>query len=149
MPVMTPAEQNDKPYRDLAAAIASQAQAIADGTLTGPRHAMAKLILRNAELLVAWTPDDRSGMPGTEPALHDHVRVWHPRIGADGVPEAELARRHGAEHFVHGSTTHHHGPDAGPHGRPRGWADGSGVVLIDRQAAMRKRDTVPEPRQET
>jgi hypothetical protein len=57
---MTATEQQ---IRDLAATIADQAQAIADGTLTGPLYAHARLVLRNAELLAAWVPDDRSGMP--------------------------------------------------------------------------------------
>jgi hypothetical protein len=69
MSKLTSAEQQDKMYRELAATIADQAQAIADGTLTGPRYARARLILRNAEVLVSWTPDDRSGMtPAAPPA---------------------------------------------------------------------------------
>jgi hypothetical protein len=60
------AEQQEKQYRELAGTIADQAQAIADGSLAGPRYAMAQLILRNAQCLVAWTPDDRSGMPAAE-----------------------------------------------------------------------------------
>ena len=139
---LTPAEQRDKQYRELAATIAGQAQALADGTTAGPRYAMARLILSNAEQLVAETPDDRSGMPaaGTdEPGLHEHVRQFHLKVTGHGVPEAELARRHGGDHFQYGSATHHHGPDAGPHARPEGWRTGGGVVLIDRQAAMRRR----------
>jgi hypothetical protein len=65
---MTEAEQRARQYRELAATIADQAQAIADGTLTGPRYGMARLLLRNAECLVAWTPDDRSGMPAAPAA---------------------------------------------------------------------------------
>ena len=72
MPEMTPAEQRARQYRELAATIADQAQAIADGTLAGPRYGMARLILRNAETLDAWTPDDRSGMPVTR--LDEGVR---------------------------------------------------------------------------
>lgn len=43
----------------LARTIADQAQAIADGTVTGPQWAAARRILRNAEQLVAETADDR------------------------------------------------------------------------------------------
>jgi hypothetical protein len=152
MTEMTPAER-EKQYRELAATIADQAQAIADGTLTGPRFGMVQLIKRNAETLAAWTPDDRSGMPdpqldevaGPEPGIRDHVRVWHPLIGAAGLTDAELSRRHGSKHFQQGSTTHHHGPDAGAHGIPRGWRDGSGVVPIDHRSAMqRKPPAAPE-----
>ena len=43
----------------LARTIADQAQAIADGTVTGPQHAAARRVLANAEMLMAWTADDR------------------------------------------------------------------------------------------
>jgi len=56
---MTATEQQ---IRDLAATIADQAQAIRDGTLTGPLYAHARLIRNNAETLAAWAV-----MPGTEP----------------------------------------------------------------------------------
>jgi hypothetical protein len=49
--------------RELAATIAAKAQALADGTLTGPEHAAAKLILSNAQMLLDWTPDNQSA-PG-------------------------------------------------------------------------------------
>jgi hypothetical protein len=49
---------------DLARTIASQAQAIADGTLTGPQYGAVRRLLANAEMLVAWTADDRSGSTG-------------------------------------------------------------------------------------
>lgn len=70
--------------------------------------------------------------------IQAHVRALHPELDAR-VPAAELARRHADGHFRHGSTTHHHSADAGPHARPRGWRDGSGVVLIDLRASMRTR----------
>jgi hypothetical protein len=54
-------EQLARQRADLARTIADQAQAIADGTLTGPQYGMVRLIQRNAEMLAAWTPDDRSG----------------------------------------------------------------------------------------
>lgn len=44
----------EEQVRDLAAAIAAQAQAIADGTLTGPIPGACKRILDNAETLFAW-----------------------------------------------------------------------------------------------
>jgi hypothetical protein len=52
----------DRQYHDMAATIAAQAQAIADGTITGPRFAAASRLLGNAKTLMAWTPDDRSGV---------------------------------------------------------------------------------------
>jgi hypothetical protein len=143
---MTATEQQ---IRELAGTIADQAQAIKDGTLTGPLYAHARLIRNNAETLAAWAatlgtgPDARQGEP--EPGIRDHVRLWHPRIGARGVTDAELGRRHGQEHFQRGSTTHHHGPNAGPHGRPPGWRDGSGAVPVDHRSAMlRKPPAAPE-----
>jgi hypothetical protein len=81
-----------------------------------------------------------------EPDLRAHVRELHPRLAAD-VPAAELARRHAAEHFQFGSQSHHHGPNAGPHARPKGWRDGSGVVLIDLRAS-RLRPPRPRPDQD-
>lgn len=55
----------DDQIRDLAAVIAAQSQAIADGTVTGPLYAAVRRVLANAETLVAWTPDDRSGWSET------------------------------------------------------------------------------------
>jgi hypothetical protein len=142
---LTPAEQRDKQYRELAATIADQARAIADGTLAGPRYAMAQLIARNAQQLVAETPDDRSGMPGAEPddddvpEIYVHIRELHPKIATRGVRQGDLRQAHARSHHNGDVTTHHHGPNAGPHARPRGWRDGSGVVLIDHQAAMRRK----------
>jgi hypothetical protein len=46
-------------YRELAQCIAQQAQSLADGTHTGPAHAVVRLLLSNTETLKAWTPDDR------------------------------------------------------------------------------------------
>lgn len=46
--------------RDMASAIALRAEAIASGKLTGPTHAAAKLILSNAETLVAWTSEEHT-----------------------------------------------------------------------------------------
>jgi hypothetical protein len=45
---------------ELAGTIATQAQAIKDGTVTGPQWGHARRLLANAETLVAWTEDDRS-----------------------------------------------------------------------------------------
>lgn len=72
--------------------------------------------------------------PEPKQGLRAHVDELHPRLNS-GVSEAQLARAHGREHFQFGSTTHHHGPNAGPNARPVGWRDGSGVVLIDHRAA--------------
>jgi hypothetical protein len=79
-----------------------------------------------------------------QPGIREHVRLYHPRIAVRGRDEDELARLHAGEHHRLGSSTHHHGPNAGPHARPRGWRDGSGAVLIDRQAAVRARKTGPD-----
>jgi hypothetical protein len=64
---MTEAEKN-KQYRELAAAIADQAQVIADGTGSGPVYARVQLLKSNVARLEAWTPDDRYGMAGNIPA---------------------------------------------------------------------------------
>jgi hypothetical protein len=45
---------------DLANTIARQAEALAAGKVTGPQYAAAQLLLSNAKLLAAWTPDDRT-----------------------------------------------------------------------------------------
>lgn len=46
--------------RDLAATIARQAQALADGAVKGPEWAQVARLVTNVETLRAWTPDDRS-----------------------------------------------------------------------------------------
>lgn len=46
--------------RDLAAVIAGQAQAIADGTVAGPRYASVQRLKANVATLEAWTTDDRA-----------------------------------------------------------------------------------------
>jgi hypothetical protein len=93
--------------------------------------------------VAAWLRELADEIEGTEPGslapLRTHAREFHPRLNADMRPLSALARAHGGEHHQYGSTTHHHGPNAGPHARPRGWRDGSGVVLIDRKSAMQRR----------
>jgi hypothetical protein len=49
----------DAQIRELAGTMAAQLQAIADGTLTGPRHAALRLVASNMDRLLAWVPDDR------------------------------------------------------------------------------------------
>lgn len=44
---------------ELASVIASQAQAIADGMVVGPRHSAAKRLADNVDTLTAWIGDDR------------------------------------------------------------------------------------------
>jgi hypothetical protein len=55
---------SDPQYRELAATIATQAQAITDGKVTGPIHAAVKRLQGNLDTLAAWTPDDRSDPGG-------------------------------------------------------------------------------------
>jgi hypothetical protein len=88
MPKLTVSEIQGKQYRELAATIADQAQAIADRTLSGPRYAVASLLLlSNAKTLFAWTPDDQSG---TAPhTLHS------PRTSLTAEQATELARGFG------------------------------------------------------
>jgi hypothetical protein len=50
----------DKANQMLAEAIANQAQAIADGTVTGPMYGAVQRLKSNIETLVAWTEDDRT-----------------------------------------------------------------------------------------
>jgi hypothetical protein len=48
---------NEPQYRELAQAIANQAQALADGKVApNVRHAQAKLLQSNVETLLAWSP---------------------------------------------------------------------------------------------
>lgn len=54
--------------RELANAIASQARAIADGTVNGAVFGAVCRVLHNAETLRAWTRDDRQyAEPSAEP----------------------------------------------------------------------------------
>jgi hypothetical protein len=66
-----------------------------------------------------------------EPDLRAHVRELHPRMTLRGRTDAEVAREHGRQHHQFGSTTHHHGPNAGAHARPAGWRTGGGVVRVN------------------
>jgi hypothetical protein len=88
--------------------------------------------------------DGRSLGNVVEPGIRAHIEELHPRIKLRRRTDDELAHDHGEDHYRYGIMTHHHGPNAGPNARPRGWRDGSGVVLIDRQAAMRARKDGPE-----
>ena len=47
--------------RELAATIATQADAIAEGRVIGPVHAAVARLTHNVDTLRAWTTDDRSG----------------------------------------------------------------------------------------
>jgi hypothetical protein len=46
--------------RELADTIAAQAQAIADGAVTGPLFAAVRRLRSNVDTLEAWCPDDRT-----------------------------------------------------------------------------------------
>jgi hypothetical protein len=46
---------------ELAQTIANQAQAIADGTVTGPEYSAVRLLVGNAETLLAWTAIEETG----------------------------------------------------------------------------------------
>lgn len=85
------------------------------------------------------TETEHAATPEPEPGLREHVRKFHPKITLRGQSDAHVARAHGGDHFHFGNTTHHHGPNGGPNARPAGWRTGGGVVLIDREAAMRRR----------
>jgi hypothetical protein len=93
-------------------------------------------------------PHMPAGRPVPEPGdaesgLREHIQLLHPRMITRGVGDARLATDHARKHR-YGTVNHHHGPDAGPHARPRGWRDGSGVVMIDAQAARRRNPPTPE-----
>lgn len=45
---------------DLAQTIANQAEAIATGTLIGPRYSAIKRLQTNVDTLAAWAGDDRT-----------------------------------------------------------------------------------------
>jgi hypothetical protein len=47
---------------ELAGTIAAQAQALADGTVTGPRYAAVQRIKANVATLESWTEDDRGNL---------------------------------------------------------------------------------------
>lgn len=53
--------------RQLAATIAVQARAIAEGTITGSVFVAVSRVLATAEVLQGWTPDDRQGAAGEAP----------------------------------------------------------------------------------
>lgn len=50
---------NDDQIADLARHIASKAEAIADGTLQGPRYAAVQNLRDSVDTLAAWIGDDR------------------------------------------------------------------------------------------
>lgn len=53
-------DPDNEQYRDLAKAIAQQAEALANGAVPpGQRHAQVKRLESNLSTLAAWTPDDR------------------------------------------------------------------------------------------
>jgi hypothetical protein len=59
---------NRNEYHELAQAIANQAQALADDTVDGSRYLQAQKIRANADVLLAWTGDDRPfAEPRTQP----------------------------------------------------------------------------------
>lgn len=47
--------------RELASTIASEAEAIATGTFTGPLYGLVSQLSSNVSTLRSWIPDDRSG----------------------------------------------------------------------------------------
>lgn len=53
------ATATEEQIQELASAIAEQASAIADGTLTGPRYAAVRRLINNVDTLRAWVGDDR------------------------------------------------------------------------------------------
>jgi hypothetical protein len=59
-PGSAPAQATPAQRAELAQTIATQAQALADGTVIGPEYAAWRRVLANVQTLVAWTPDDRS-----------------------------------------------------------------------------------------
>lgn len=94
------------------------------------------------ELRLRWLTGYADGMTRTlaqyttgpeepEPDLREHLRLLHPQMAVAGKSDLQLADAHAQRHYRMGSPTHHHGPNAGPHARPRGWRDGSGVVMTD------------------
>lgn len=54
-----PPKADEKLITELAATIANQAEAIANGTVKGPRYAQVKLLAHNIDTLGAWVGDDR------------------------------------------------------------------------------------------
>jgi hypothetical protein len=121
----------DLPSRALLAGRIEAALALAD------EKSGYRLVERMAEVLRghAAEPAERCDIPVPEPDLREHVHRLHPPSAAGSLrmTMAQLADWHANEHFRYGSRTHHHGPNAGPHARPAGWRDGSGVVLDERQ----------------
>jgi hypothetical protein len=71
------------------------------------------------------------GKAEPEPDLRAHCREFHPRIVLRGQANNVVADAHATDHHRRGSTTHHHGPNAGAHARPAGWRTGGGVVRLD------------------
>jgi hypothetical protein len=75
-------------------------------------------------------------VPEPEEDIRGHVRELHPKVTLRGRTDEEVARAHGRDHHQNGSRTHHHGANAGPHGRPAGWRTGSGVVRLSAPAGL-------------
>ncbi len=63
--------------RDLAATIAGQAQAIADGTVIGPTYAAVRLLAANVDTLSHWIPDDRMTADDRREAFNEARRTAH------------------------------------------------------------------------
>jgi hypothetical protein len=79
--------------------------------------------------------ETRTAVAAPEPGLREHCRQFHSRITLRGQSDVKVARAHSSDHYHFGSTTHHHGPNPGPHARPEGWRTGGGVVLTGRHRA--------------
>ncbi|QAY06660.1 hypothetical protein SEA_COOKIES_136 [Mycobacterium phage Cookies] len=53
-------EATEVQIAELAAVVAAQAEAIAEGKVVGPRYAAVKRLQGNVETLTAWIGDDRT-----------------------------------------------------------------------------------------
>lgn len=51
---------NDEQIRELAETCSAQAQAIADGSVRGPRYSAVLRLKNNVETLLCWVGDDRN-----------------------------------------------------------------------------------------
>jgi hypothetical protein len=83
---MTDTDRLNEQRIALAQTIADQAQAIADGTLIGPQYGAVRRLLNNAEMLAAWTADDRSGMQDSTLQASVRRELEHVRqTGREGI----------------------------------------------------------------
>lgn len=121
--------------RDLAAAIAQQATALAEGTVTGPEHGAVARLVANVETLAAWTPDDRDTRPE-----HPAAPADRPTVTAEATGSQYALADDGTTVLVRPWTLDPREQDGEPWGEvDRAALDADTLAVVDRAAAMLRR----------